>query len=203
MVPMEMKLLSSMDRSCSEHDFEEASRLKEPSEFESDLEWIVYQAKVFYEGFRDLGAATNTLEEGLQKYPSSSDIHFCLAECYSRKPDTLEKAISYCTKGLAIEPKSDYAYTIKARSEHGLGKMIPAYFSAMEALKINKYNFEAGVYLGVIGFAMALAEGNIEEMKYSVENMKITLSMNPDSTWFAGILKENETVLEQYAKGGA
>lgn len=198
---MEMKLLRPWDGISPELDIEEIGRLKDRYEFDSDLEWIVYQAKVFYEGFGDPKPAINILEEGLKKYPNSSDLMFCLAECLSRNNSTLESALDYCDKGLEVNDKSDYGHTIKARIHLTKEDSIQAYISAMKALKVNFRNFEAGVYLGVTGFAIAATEGNIEEMEYSVKNLKTTLSLNPACENLARIIAEDEKYLHQ-VKGG-
>lgn len=198
---MEMKLLKPWDRISPELDTEEVGRLKDRNEFDSELEWTVYQAKVFYEGFGDPKPAVDILEEALKKHPSNSDLMFCLAECLSRNSSTLESALEYCDKGLDLNNESDYGHTIKARIHLTKEDPIQAYISAMNALKINSRNFEAGVYLGVTGFAIAATEGNIEEMEYSVKNLKTTLSLNPTSENLARIIAENEKYLHQ-VKGG-
>jgi tetratricopeptide (TPR) repeat protein len=198
---MELRLLRSFDPRCPEFDIEQAGRLRDKWEFANDLEWTIYQAKIFYEVFGDVQKASELLEKALKAAPESADLLACLAECYSRMPDKLEKAREYCTRSLAVNDQSDYAQTIMARVEIALGTPLDAYRSAMATLKLNSGNFEAGVYLGVVGFAIAMAEWNVEEMERSIENLRVTLSLNPDSPILQGIIAENERQLAAMRKG--
>ncbi|MBN1792406.1 tetratricopeptide repeat protein [Candidatus Woesearchaeota archaeon] len=188
------------DRENPELETEETTRLKDRHEFSSELEWITYQSKVFYEGFRDINAATKILEDGLKKYPDQPDLLLGAAECLSRDKSQLKKALSYCQRGLKKDPDSDYGHTIKARIELAQEKPIDAYISAMNALKINSQNVEAGVYLGTIGFAIAEAEGNVEEMEYSIENLRITQRLCPGSKRIERIIAEDEKRLREYKR---
>lgn len=195
---MELRLMKPVDGVMEGVETEEVTRLKDKREFKSDSEWVVYQAKVFYEGFGDLESAIDILEESLRKESQNPDLMFCLAECYSRTPKRYQEALKLTKRGLGINKQSDYGYTIKARVEAALERHTDAYFSAMEALKINKYNYEAGVYLGTIGFAIAAEEGDVEEMEYSIENLKLTKRLFPESGRLTRIIEENEERLENF-----
>ena len=48
---MERRILRPLDPRCPEFDTEQAGRLRDKWEFANDLEWTIYQAKVFYEVF--------------------------------------------------------------------------------------------------------------------------------------------------------
>lgn len=198
---MELRLLRPLDPKSPEFDTEQGNRLRSRWEFANDVEWTVYQAKVFYEIFGDVRRASELLEKALDGAPKNADLLACLAECYSRMPDKLEKARELCTRSLAVNDQSDYCHTIMARVQVALGAPLDAYFSAMAALKLNGRNFEAGVYLGVVGFAIAMAEKDIEEVGRSIENLRVTLTLNPDSPHLQGIIAENERQLAEMRKG--
>ncbi len=189
---MELRLLRPLDQHCPEFHTEQAGRLRDRWEFSNDLEWAVYQAKVFYEVFSDVQKASELLEQALEADPENADLLACLAECYSRLPDKLALARDFCTRSLARDGESDYAHTIMARLHAALGKPVDSYRSAMAALKLNTHNFEAGVYLGIVGFALAQAEGDTEEMARSMENLRITLSLNTGSPLLQDIIEDNE-----------
>ncbi len=199
---MEMKLLRPIDGILADIEPEEVTRLKDRREFNNNAEWAVYQAKVFYEGFGDTEKAIEILEDARKAEPGNSDLIFCLAECYSRSEEGLDQAFKLCEKGVKIDNKSDYGYTIMARVQVAQQKPIDAYTSAMNALKINNSNYEAGIYLGSIGFAIAMAEGDIEEMQYSLENLRLTKKIFPDSARLDTIIKENEDYLKRFKQGG-
>ena len=193
-----MKLLRPFDPESPDLDAEEVDRLKDRREFGSEAEWAVYQAKVFYEILGDTTKAIEMLEGVLASESDNSDLLFCLSECYSRNPDTLDKAWEYCGKGLERDAQSDYGYTIQARVHLAREQPVKAYQSAMNALKLNSGNFEAGVYLGITGFAMAAAEKDPREMELSIENLRTTLSLNPESRRLQQVIKENEQYLERF-----
>jgi len=198
---MELRLLRPFDPQSPEFDTEQGGRLRDKWEFANDVEWTVYQAKVFYEVFGDVRKASELLEKALEGAPENADLLVCLAECYSRLPDKLENARELCTRSLAVNDQSDYSHTIMARVQVALGAPLDAYLSAIAALKVNSRNFEAGVYLGVVGFAIAMAENNIEEMERSIENLHLTLSLNPGSPLLQGIVTENDRQLAERRKG--
>lgn len=192
---MEFKLLRPFDKERPEIDQEPVDRLKERYDFNSDTDWAIYQAKVFYEVFGDVSKAKGILEEQLKCDSEDARLHFCLAECYSRNPASAEKCLEHCDAGLKIDPSSDYGHTIKARVELALQRPLDAYRSAMAALMINSLNFEAGVYLGIVGFALAASESDIEEMERSIENLRTTLSLNPKSKYLQNVIEEDERIL--------
>jgi len=198
---LELKLLRPFDKSdWEEVEGEEVDRLKDRWEFNSDTEWTIYQAKVFYEGFRDVKKAIEILEKGLEKDTQNSDILFCLAECYSRTPQS-EKALEYCTKGLEINSTSEYGYTIKARVEIDRKNFVEAYTSAMNALKINKYNYEAGICLGLSGFLLSARAGRIDAMEKDIENLKVTLHFFPESKKVQNLIGQAESYLNKLKQG--
>lgn len=192
---MEFKLLQPFDKACPEFDQTSTQRLMERYEFDTHAEWAIYQAKVYYEIVNDVGKAVEVLKKQLSISPSDARLHFCLAECYSRMSGGSVNCLKECEEGLQLDAESDYGYTIKARAELALQRPIAAYESAIAALKINSRNYEAGFYLGTIGFAIAQAAGDIEEMRLSIQNLRITLSLNPDSTLLADIIAKDEEVL--------
>lgn len=194
---MELKLLRPFDMQHPDIDQEPIVQLKDRQEFSCESDWVIYQAKVFYELFRDSGEAMRLLEARAKEDERDARIHFCLAECYSRDCGGLARSLDCCEKGLAINAKSDYGHTIRARVELSLDRPFEAYLSAMAALKLNSRNFEAGFYLGTIGFAIATSEGNVEKMKLSNENLRTTLSLNPDSASLTKIIVENEAILRK------
>lgn len=197
---MKLELLRPFDRESPELDIEAVTRLRDKCEFATDLEWDVYQAKVFYEGFGDAKKAVEILQKSLERHPGSVDVLACLAECYSRLPGEEKKALEMAQQALASGNQSDYPHTIMARVFLAMNRPIDAYQSAMASLKVNSKNYEAGVYLGVTGFAIAMAEGNVEEMEWSVKNLRITQRLNPDSKHLARILEKHERLLNE-AKG--
>ena len=164
---MERRLLQPFHEQGIDYEPEGVTRLKDELEFRDQTDWAIYQAKVFYEAFGDLEKAIEMLESGQRRLPEDADVMFCLAECYSRRKDRLERVVELCTTGLAIDPSSDYGYTIKARAELALGRPIDCYRSAREALKRNVENFEAAICLGNVGFAIALADQDRQEMRPS------------------------------------
>jgi hypothetical protein len=145
--------------------------------------------------FGDVTKASEILAAALERYPEDASVMACLAECYSRQPPTLREAFSLCQRVLELRPGCDYTHTILARVQLALGKPIDAYVSAMKALQANSLNFEAGIYLGTIGFAIAKAEGDIIEMEYSIANLRTTRSLNPRSQKLARIIADNEAEL--------
>lgn len=191
-----LKLLRPYDSDSPEFEIEQVERLLDKREFPNDREWALYQAKVFYEAFGDISKATKILEKELQKDPQNADILACLAECYSRSPEHYESALECCENALEINDMSDYVHTIKARVLIATGKPIDAYFSAMAALRVNSHNFEAGVYLGVVGFAIAESEHNLEEMEFSIQNLRTTQKLNPGSQLLANIIQKNQSKLD-------
>ena len=196
---MELKLLRPFDQENPEFESDQdACRLKDKWEFADESAWVIYQAKVFYESFGDPNRASELLEDGLKTALANADLLACLAECYSRLPAKLEEARRICDKSLAINDQSDYAHTIMARVNLALGEPFDAYRSAMAALMLNSSNFEAGVYLGAVGFEIAAAEGNVEEMKRSVDNLRLTLSLNPRSLRLQRIIVEKERRLAEF-----
>ncbi|MFA6383628.1 MAG: hypothetical protein WCX17_04375 [Parcubacteria group bacterium] len=197
---MELKLLCPFDSQYPEFDTEQVGKLRDQREFPNDREWAVYQAKIFYEVFGDVQKAVEILKEALQKNQQDADILACLGECYSRIMGSEELALDYCSKALAINNQLDYAYTIMARVQTRIGRPIDAYKSAMAALKINSLNFEAGVYLGAIGCAIALAENDEKEMELSIKNLRKTQRLNPSSQRLVKIIQENEEKLNQMKK---
>jgi tetratricopeptide (TPR) repeat protein len=197
---MELRLLRPHDQKCPEFDTEQVGKLRDKAEFSDDLEWTIYQAKVFYEVFGDAGMASELLKKALLDAPQNADLLACLAECCSRSPDKLEEARHICSMALKINDGSDYAHTIMARVQLALGLPMDAYCSAMAALKLNSHNFVAGVLLGVIGFAVAMAEKNIEEMERSIENLRVTLSLNSGSQRLQRIITEKERQLAEIRK---
>jgi tetratricopeptide (TPR) repeat protein len=160
---MERRLLRPFDEQGIDYESEGVTRVKDQREFHDRTDRAIYQAKVLYEAFGDVEKAIEILESEQRRVPEDADEMFCLAECYSRRKDHLERVVELCTTGLAIDPSSDYGYTIKARAELALGRPIHCYRSAMEALKRNVENFEAAIYLGTVGFAIALANQDREE----------------------------------------
>jgi tetratricopeptide (TPR) repeat protein len=200
---MERRLLRPYDPECPEFEIERAGRLRDKWEFPDDLEWTVYQAKVFYEVFGDAPKASELLEKALRDAPEDADLLACLAECYSRMPGKLEAARHVCSRSLALDDQSDYAHTIMARVQAALGSPLDAYLSAMAALKLNSHNVEAGLYLGVVGFAIAVAEGDLGEIERSVENLRLTLSLNTGSQRLQSVVAEHERRLAEIKKGSA
>lgn len=178
---MVTRLMRPWDERCPECDSEAVCRLKERGEFSNDVEWTLYNAKVLYEVFGDVRKASEILRSGLERHPQEAALLACLAECYSRQSTTLQEAASVCQRTLELCPDCDYTHTIMARVQLAFGKPIEAYVSAMKALQANSLNFEAGIYLGTIGSAIAKAEGNLHEMEYSIANFRTTLSLNPGS----------------------
>jgi hypothetical protein len=59
----------------------------------------------------------------------------------------------------------------------------------MSALKADGRNVEAGVILGMTGFAIAEVEGDEREMELSIENLKITQSLAPGSRRLKAIIE--------------
>lgn len=194
--PVELKLLRPYDKEAPEIDVEQQGKLLERRDFPSDRDWAIYEAKVFYEALGDVSKATEILERQLQKEPEDADVLASLAECYSRTPAQYKKARDHAERALAIDDQSDYAHTILARVHLATDKPIDAYRSAMNALVINSSNYEAGVYLGITGFAIAVAENDLGEMEFSIENLRATQSLNPNSNLLTKIIQENEQVLE-------
>jgi tetratricopeptide (TPR) repeat protein len=195
---MERKLLRPSDEQKVDYDSEEITQLKDRAEFSNPIDWAIYQAKVFYEAFGDVDKAIEILETEHGRVPHDADVMFCLAECYSRTKDRLERAVELCTTGLSIDRLSDYGYTIRARAQLALGRPIDCYRSAMEALKLRTDNFEAGIYLGTVGFALALADHDAEEMRLSIENLELTGTLFPQSKMVARLIKENEMRLAEF-----
>jgi hypothetical protein len=68
----------------------------------------------------------------------------------------------------------------------------------MEALKRNTYNFEAAVYLGVVGFALALAEGDEREMQLSLQNLKTTEERFPQSRLLSCLVEQHEARFTEF-----
>jgi hypothetical protein len=199
---VERKLLWAFDKQGDEHDCEEVTRLKDQHEFTDRTDWAIYQAKVHYEIFGNIEKAIWILESEHSRVPRDASVMFCLAECCSRKKDRLLQALELCTNGLLVDASSDYGYTIKARVQRALGDPINCYRSAMEALKLNKRNLEAGIYLGVVGFAIALAEGDPEEMRSSIKNLRVTQTIFPQSRVVARLIEENEKRLGEFVGAG-
>lgn len=199
---MDNKLLRPFEKGVDQ-ECEGISRLKERSEFRDPTDWAIYQAKIFYEGFGDIEKAIEILEAEQTRVPQDANVMFCLAECYSRTSGRLVRAVELCTTGLSIDATSDYGYTIKARTQLALGRPIDCYQSAMEALRRNMYNFEAAIYLGIVGFAIARADENEEEMRLSIQNLRLTQECFPQSRMVARLIKENEMWLAEFLGTGS
>jgi len=114
-----------------------------------------------------------------------------------------QQALKYLDEILAVSPDDDRAHTIKARvyvrmarSDDTNRSNANAYLSAMAALKSNSKNFEAGCYLGYIGFHLFKAKGNFEEMAHSIQNLKSTQSRYPLPP-LAVIIRACETEVER------
>jgi tetratricopeptide (TPR) repeat protein len=197
-IKMERRLLRPFGEQGVDCETEPVARLQAESEFTNPIDWVIYQAKVFYEGFGNVEAAIKILEQEHGRCPEDVDLKFCLAECYSRTADRLERAVELCSTALLIDATSDYGYTIKARAELALGRPIECYISAMEALKRNSGNFEAAIYLGNIGFAIALAERNTDEMQMSIQNLKLTQELFPESRMVRSLIHQNEMRLGEF-----
>lgn len=102
-------------------------------------------------------------------------VKLALAEAHSAiDVEEWQQALRYLNEVLAVFPDDDRAHAIKARVHVRAKQPVEAYVSAMAALKSCSKNFEAGCYLGVIGFQLARADGDVEEMAHSVQNLKIT-----------------------------
>ena len=70
----------------------------------------------------------------------------------------------------------------------------------MEALKCNPYNFESAIYLGTVGFAIALADEDAEEMRLSIQNLRLTQKLFPQSGRVARLIEENERRLGEFLR---
>jgi len=194
---MEMKLLRPVDGLEGDVESEEVTRLKDRSDFNNPIEWAVYQAKVFYEGFRDIEKATSILEKALQEDASNPDLMFCLAECYSRREEKYARSLELCKEGLKIK-ESDYGITIKARVHYQKGELPKAYRAARLALMINLNNYEALLYHNVIGFQYASIERDVNRMKKHIENLEMAVKMFPESTRLKKILVENKEIYRRH-----
>ncbi len=195
-----MRLYKSIDGICSGASAEKTGRLKERREFGSDSEYAIYQAKVFYEVFGNNAKAALLLEDALSRDDrATEDLYISLGEVYSRFPEDPEKVsrgFDMCRKALEIDPESDDAYTIMARLHHIKGEFVECYLSAEKALKINLDNYEALLYHGSLGFAIAHQAGDIEEMQLSLENLRIAQKYYPESTRLEKIIAEDTAILE-------
>ena len=197
---MERKLIRPFGEHGMDYESEEITKLKDRLEFPNATDWAIYQAKVLYEAFGDVEKAIEILETEHNRFPQDANVMFCLAECYSRTKDHLERAVELCTTGLSTDVFSDYGYTVKARAQLALGRLIDCYVSAMEALKRRTDNFEAGIYLGTVGFAIAVANKDAEEMRLSTENLRITQKLFPGSRIVTRLIEENEMRLAEFVK---
>ena len=195
---MSNSLRRPYDPNCPEFEAESVVRLKDRREFNNPSEWALYQAKVFYEGLGDTQKAIDILEQALPLDSENLEMLESLAECYSREPNHFEKALEYCQKALAVNSSADHAYTVVARVQAAQGNLDVAYQAAIAALKLNSRNVEAGIYLGVIGFAMAMGNHDLDEMEWSIKNLRLTQSLIPQSKRLAAIIAENERVLADY-----
>lgn len=187
---MSIKLIRPVDPGVNEFDQSEHCRLMERFEFESDLEFGLYSAKVFYEAFNDIPKAIEILEKLEEQYPHDASVKFALAECLSRTKESSEKALQLCEIGLGLDSNSAYGFTIQARIYAAIGNVDEAYRSCMNALKIDRSLIEPAAILGVTGFWIAKAEGDLREMYLSVKNLEIALGKYPDSKYLANLFHE-------------
>lgn len=198
---MERRLIKPFEPEQTDVAAEPVVQLKDRTAFSDPIDWVIYEAKVFYEVFGDIDSALATLERGHAEHPANMDITLCMAECCSRRPEQHARAVELCQKVLSQGPEGDCAYTILARVHAAAGQIVASYVAAMRALKLNSHNYEAGVYLGTMGFSIALAEGNAHEMACSLENLRLTQQHHPGGSRLAAIIAGHEQLLDQFNRG--
>ena len=172
-----------------------------PAEFTCDRDFHLGELYLFANQAR---LAIRRFEAALSSYAGQSAyenfevaVWLALAECHAaidvKEWDT---ALEYLDKVFKIFPDDDRGHAIRARIHVRRNEPVEAYRSAMATLKANPLNFEAACYLGLMGAHIARAQNDLEEMRKSIENLRIAQSLYPASQDLASLIEVCEHELK-------
>jgi tetratricopeptide (TPR) repeat protein len=144
--------------------------------------------------------ATRRFNQALAAYDGRSSyknfeaaVKLALAEAHAAVDvKEWDKALDYVAQVLSILPDDDRALATKARIHVRRTEPVDAYLAAIAALKVNPKSFEAACYLGLMGFHIARAAGDVETMALSIKNLKLAQSLQPSSREMAALILQCE-----------